>query len=53
MTTATTVERPIDTATAIREWAAKVAATLPPFTPDEARAAGRLAATLDAQRTRR
>jgi len=33
---------------AIREWAARVAATLPPFTAEEARAAGRLAAALTA-----
>jgi hypothetical protein len=47
MTTAT-VERPT-TDTALREWAEQVAASLPPFTADEARAAGRLAAALDAQ----
>jgi hypothetical protein len=40
-----TVTGPEDIAT----WAAEQAAALPPFTPDEAAEAGRLAAMLDAR----
>ncbi|MDG4792421.1 hypothetical protein [Micromonospora sp. WMMD1082] len=35
----------------IDAWAARIAATLPPLTPDEAAAAGRLAAALESAAT--